>query len=356
MIGIISYKDLKYWESIHKSSDFLVPTPRLRDSIEGSAPNNDWYIILLGNLRNETAALKLVLDNYQYLNRRTKDIRFFMPGFIVGDKGIVANKTTTHFDKFDFFEDGFLETVEWLEDGNDNYLYSENMEMVLLPYSKEDNQEDAIYDFDHMLFYDLDQFLQDGKNIIQFIRNAIKVVEYKMSYEGTKLQMEGIDAHLSAVSFHKVFIAGAKALEKERDSIRAAFSQLTNRSDILFQTWTYEDFDRSFTWDEQGRQGNYNEFICEEADSIIFILDDRIGGITLSEFDLAMRSFKQHGHPRIFVYCHEYSIKDITPDILAIKDLINGYGQYYTDYQDIRDLKNQVRRDFMEFTRESSKK
>lgn len=347
MLGIISYKDLQYWDDIHPNHSFdLCLCGKDKDMFRRLDPSHGWYIMLLGNLQNETEGLKLVLDNYRYLNRRTRNVRFFMPGFVVDKSGISASRAQRHSEKFSFYEDGFLETIEWLENGNINYAYSEDMEMVLLPYMKESRKIEATYDFEHMLSFNLDQLIKEGKNIIQFITKAVKVVEHELNFEETKRHMEGIHSNLSRMS-HKVFIAGAKALERERDAIRSEFSQLSNRGEVLFQAWTYEDFDRSFT--VEGRQSDYDSFIKTEADSIVFILNDRIGGITKNEFELALNSFLLTGHPVIHVYCSDYTNERITPEIQEIRDIINSHNQYYTDYRDTNDLKNQVRRDFSDY-------
>ena len=60
MFGISSYRDIESWEEMHPVA------------VEGSI---NWCFILLGNHHNATPALKLVFENFNYLNRRTKDIR-----------------------------------------------------------------------------------------------------------------------------------------------------------------------------------------------------------------------------------------------------------------------------------------
>ena len=144
---------------------------------------------------------------------------------------------------------------------------------------------------------------------------------------------------------HKVFIAGSKDLWRERDSIRAIFSQLSNRGHVWYKTYTFEDFDRSFTIN--GRQDDYNFFIKEEADSALFILDDRIGGITRHEFDIALESYVSKGRPLIFVYSRKSDGEQDNQEIQEIKNVINDNKQYYTEYIDIHDLRNQIIRDFI---------
>jgi len=373
MFGITSYKDLEYWDDIHREPNYDSGYRSSRSSFGSGAPllemmvtgrssfqnttrnlgyqeesNRGCYVILLGNLLNETDALKLVLNNYEILNIRTKNVRFFMPGFLVGKDGIVASQTVSHEEKFQFFPKGYVETVEWLENGNPEYHYSENMEMVLLPYEKLGRE--TVYDFGHMLSYDLDNLLAEKKNIISFITRAVQVVQRKMSYEETRIQMEGVTTSLPRKNSHKVFIAGSKSLDIERDGIRAAFSQLTNRSDILFQTWTFEDFDRSFT--QGGRQSDYNSFITNEADSVVFILSDKVGGITKNEFQIALDSYQRTRHPQIYVYNCINDGGVFNPEIQEIRDEIDRNGQYFTDYRDPRDLKMQILRDFNQLTAE----
>lgn len=363
MFGIISYRDLEYWDQIHPPKvrqvsqnynsqsrfgfSFLVAgSPTQSNCYSVEEDNRGWYIMLLGNLNYETPALKAVLDNYEYLNRRTRDVRFFMPGFIVDRNGIVAfSQALDHREQFEFNDHGFLETIDWLEEGNQDYHYSENLEMVLLPYEK--NGQHTSYDFQHMLNYNLDGIHTEGKNIIEFITRAVRVVQGRMTYSETMIQMDGVTSYIRSKGIYKVFIAGSKSLDRERDCVRAAFSQLTNRRDsILFQTWTFEDFERSFT--PGGRQQDYNSFIKNEADTVIFILHDEVGGITLDEFNIALDSFKQTGHPQIHVYNQKNDVESINPDIQKIRDEINNFGQYYTDYDGPHDLKNQILHDFYE--------
>ena len=326
MLGIVSYRELEFYDSIRPSSN-----------------KGNWFIILLGNLNNSTPALELVLNNYSYLNRRTKDVRFFMPGFIVDKKGVQIRSRVWLRDPYTFHEDGFLDTIEWLENGTKKYEYSEGMELVLLPFSKNENKE-IIYDFENLLCYNLDEMLKEGKNIIKCITDAVQVVYQDMSPEETARQMEGVRNEQHLENIHKVFIAGSKDLCRERDGVRSIFSQISNRGKVLYRTYSFEDFDRSFTI--HGRQEEYNDFIRNEADSALFILDDRVGGITLNEFEIALKAYISSGHPRIYVYSRNTDGGWLNPDIQEIKAIINEKRQYYTEYTNIKDLKNQVLRDF----------
>ena len=159
MTGICSYKDLAYYCYWDQKFGY-------RD--------RGWYILILGHLNpyQESPALKLILDQYTYLNRLTKDVRYFMPGFLIGENGIIASRKYRHFDKFNFDEVGFLDTVEWLESSS-NYEYSEDTEMILLPYHITDqDSHEPICDFEHLQSYNLDTLLKDGINLHKFIKEA----------------------------------------------------------------------------------------------------------------------------------------------------------------------------------------
>lgn len=144
----------------------------------------------------------------------------------------------------------------------------------------------------------------------------------------------------------RVFIAGSKMLQVERDAIRASLMELSNKNidkGVLIRTYTFEDFSRSFV--DGGRQQEYNQFIAEMADYVIFVLDNTVGGITLSEFNLAMEAFMSKGRPSIFVYCNSANATNSFDEIIS---RINENHQYYIEYNDIASLKLQVKADFNE--------
>ena len=344
MFGIISYEDIEKWEDLHPVA------------VEGSI---NWCFILLGNPHNPTPALRLILDdNFDYLNRRTKEIRFFVPGCTVNDKGLRGDRRRRFEERFDFYEEGFLDTIDWLENGCKKYTYSENMEMILLPYYKNsryfDNEEvlgkmlptpsftgyndlKITYDFDNMLWYNLDQICKDGYNILSLITNGVEIARQRKTPKETKTQIEQI--FVKSKKTHKVFIAGSKSLNKERDALRVVFSQITNRRNTTFQTWTYEDFPGKIV--KGGQQNLYNSFIEEEAESVIFILENNVGGITKKEFDVALNSFRSKGHPQIYVFHHESEM--LNKDIEEIKAIL---PDYYKDYQDLNELKLKIWQEF----------
>lgn len=170
MLGIFSFKD-------------LIKYPIVKGAM------HRWYIILLGNMRNQTPAMRLVFNNYYYLNRRTENIRYYLPGIDDNDVGVDSSLIKDGIDAYsEFFRPaGFLDTVNWLEFNNHDYEYSEGMDMILLPYSCGNLYvRDGEFDFGNMLWYRLDDLMKQGVNLITFMKKAMDVVGEDMSYEETK--------------------------------------------------------------------------------------------------------------------------------------------------------------------------
>ena len=138
----------------------------------------------------------------------------------------------------------------------------------------------------------------------------------------------------------KVFIAGSKSLTVERDAIRSVLQILSNSNSkkVLIRTYTYEEFDQSLS--HEGRQKEYNRFIKSEADYVIFVLDGTVGGITLTEFDVAWKTFTTEKRPGIYVY-HKPT-NTTSKGIQDVIGRINQCEQYYTEYSDIENLKLKV--------------
>ena len=65
--------------------------------------------------------------------------------------------------------------IDWLEHGTAKYKYSEDLELILLPFNKKDNKE-VIYDFENLLCYNLDEMLKEGKNITTELHTTLAAV------------------------------------------------------------------------------------------------------------------------------------------------------------------------------------
>lgn len=139
----------------------------------------------------------------------------------------------------------------------------------------------------------------------------------------------------------KVFIAGSKELENERNCLKAAALELNikytdNKIPVRIQMFSYDNLDDT--------QGTYNKFIEEEADIVIFVVKDRMGNKTEVEFNTATESLKKHGRPKVMFFLHKY--KKETPEIARIKGLVYGrLGGYYVEYSSSEwgDFKSKVR-------------
>lgn len=133
----------------------------------------------------------------------------------------------------------------------------------------------------------------------------------------------------------KCFIAGSKVLEKQRIAFRSVLSKMQNLWDLTIEAKTFEDFPTTLS--KEGRQADYNNYIANEADIVVFIFDSHVGGITLKEFEVAHESFKTNKKPEILVYCKKEN-ESTNPDIENLKEKLNQLRQYYIEYTDDNEL------------------
>lgn len=70
--------------------------------------HEQWYILVIVNPLNRTAAVDTFLENYDYLNDRTGKIQDML-----------------------FDRNGMLATVDWLEDNCPSYEYREGIDIIL---------------------------------------------------------------------------------------------------------------------------------------------------------------------------------------------------------------------------------
>ena len=135
-----------------------------------------------------------------------------------------------------------------------------------------------------------------------------------------------------------VFIAGSKELRDERDLIRVELSKMTIVFNLDIRPHSFEDFKSSLKGQNGGRQADYNRFIRDKADVVVFIFDSKAGSITEEEFDVAYDSLAESNRPDIFVYGRNMSSDDHT--LKKIKEKIFSYGQeYYVEYTSRDDLR-----------------
>lgn len=150
---------------------------------------------------------------------------------------------------------------------------------------------------------------------------------------------------------YRCFIGGSTAISNERNAARAALSILYNqyeKYDFYITSHTFEDFKNKHKID--GQQYDYNEFIKFKADCAIFIICNKVGEKTLSEYRLAVETYENTGEtrPAIFVY-NDISyrsnggIEDAS--VTAFHNLVDSKNAYWRDYNGIDMLMMKIKED-----------
>ena len=131
-----------------------------------------------------------------------------------------------------------------------------------------------------------------------------------------------------------VFVAGAKNLQPLRLRLKAMANDLNNEYrrngwNITVNMVSYENFG-----DEQTI---YNKFITQEADMILFLLEDKIGPKTEEEYRLTVDWQKKKGKPEHCVFLKEFDVR--TDEIAHIEELMSSISnKYYVCYKNPEDL------------------
>ena len=141
----------------------------------------------------------------------------------------------------------------------------------------------------------------------------------------------------------KIFIAGSKALKSQRTLIRDVASNLAtdyerkNRK-VNLSVYSFENF--GLTFDKNGQQSNYDEFIRSHADLVIFVFENKAGGITLDEFNIAYQTYDRKKRPQICVLSKKCSVRN--SDLDALRAKVSTLNQYYNEYEDDTELERLV--------------
>ena len=94
-------------------------------------------------------------------------------------------------------------------------------------------------------------------------------------------------------------------------------------------------------------QTDYDDFIKNKSDIVIFIIEDRIGDKTREEFLLATQEHKKTGKPKNLVFIKESQSK--APEIEEVERLVNeNSDSYYIDYSNLEDLEYKVKERLMQ--------
>lgn len=145
-----------------------------------------------------------------------------------------------------------------------------------------------------------------------------------------------------------VLIAGAKKLKQERLLLREQLSMLSNQYNLDIRTVTFEDFQTSLTGQGERWQEDYNRFIKEKADIVVFVFGSVVGGTTEKEFDVAYSSLLANDRPEIFVYVKKQNfISD--KRLRSIKEGLFSDNQYYVEYNNVDNLRYLFYKDMSKF-------
>lgn len=144
------------------------------------------------------------------------------------------------------------------------------------------------------------------------------------------------------------FIAGSKRLMAERDKMRAVVANMYvkwKNHNFLIETYSFDNFNH--TASEIGHQEEYNQFIKNDADLVLFLFDDEVGKETEKELNIAINSFKAKKHPQYIIYS---KIKEsVSPAIESLKARLAREDVYWVDYESIEDLANKFERDLNDY-------
>ena len=297
------------------------------------------FIYLFAHPKNHSNATKEILSRINYLDKMTRDVHFTMPGYEQAEAGDdVVNEQDKNL-KLKFDENVFLSYVQELEDkSNGNFSYQDDCELVFVG-----QKENGEFDIDSLTRIDLDYISKDKG--IDPVKLIIAVSQAFRKEESQKLDANTLVTHIigelcveKPKSILRVFIAGAKKLKLERLLLREQLSKLSNRFNLDIRTVTFEDFQTSLTGKEKGRQEDYNRFIKEKADIVIFVFSSIAGRITEEEFDVAYNSFQINNRPEIFVYVKKQFFM-FDKRLRNIKERFFSENQeYYVEYKNTDNL------------------
>lgn len=135
----------------------------------------------------------------------------------------------------------------------------------------------------------------------------------------------------------RIFIAGPKALEGERNALKALAHDLNTEYEdrsahIQVKIKSYENF--------KDNQQEYNKFIEQEADLVIFVLEGKVGDKTREEFVKAATSYQEKQTPEIilFIRASEANSNESLDEIKSLVKTYLGdhYSEEYTSYADLK--------------------
>lgn len=314
------------------------------------------YIFIFCHPKNNAIVGAEILSRINYIDKMTRDVTIIMPGYKraqTDDK--IINESDNNL-QLTFDEFLFIEMIQDLEDkSNGKFIYKDECELVFVGI-----ESDGGYDFNNFQRLDLNFLFQ--KRGIDPVKLILSVAQQFRTDKNDKIVVKKfvnqILGEMATQDFYpsiKVFIAGAKRLKKERSLLREELSKVENTHNLDIRVLTFEDFATSLTGEERGRQADYNKFIADEANIVIFIFDSVAGEITEEEFDVAYNSLKVSKHPDIFVYVRKrktFSLRSLLGDhrLRNIKNRIFAFQkEYYTEYESLDNLRYLFHSDMLSY-------
>lgn len=136
-----------------------------------------------------------------------------------------------------------------------------------------------------------------------------------------------------------IFVSGAKSLKEHRTRLKV----LSNDINGELQRQGYSLTLNMYSYMNLGdSQAEYDNFIKNKSDIVLFIIEDRFGDKTREEFLLAAEARKKRGRPKMYVFLKEQ--KERTAELAEIENLINSnHSSYYIEYSSLDDLVAKVR-------------
>lgn len=188
---------------------------------------------------------------------------------------------------------------------------------------------------------------EDKKDVESYKTLAIDILSGTKS-KAVAVELPETKGHNKNKEEITCFIAGSKRLMAERDKMRAVVANMYVKwksRNFLIETYSFDNFNH--TASEIGHQEEYNQFIKNDADLVLFLFDDEVGKETEKELNIAINSFKAKKHPQYIIYS---KIKEtVSPAIESLKARLAKEDVYWVDYESIEDLANKFERDLNDY-------
>lgn len=324
----------------------------MKDDVKGY---KNLYIFIIIHPKQHMEVANALLSSINYLNQMTRDIVFVMPGYKPAKEGedIVTpdKKMPLIFD-----ENLFIEIIQNLENKSNNiFLYQNKSELLFV--GRNINND---YDFNTMQRLDLQKLLAKRVNpvdLIMSVANQFRIDEnHTLDIQKHVAQILGELIIAEPQHTGKMFIAGSKKNTIERAILREEVSKVENYLNLDIRSLTFEDFSTSLTGQTEGRQKDYNQYITDDADVVVFVFDKKAGNITEEEFNIAYDSLINNQHPNIFVYVRKRKImwdKGLRRIKQKVFDLRR---EYYVEYDNNEQLRYLFFRDMITYFQDKNKK